>query len=244
MADRLGANGASLDGRRVVVTGGSRGIGAAVVRRLANAGAAVLAAARGAQALEALCAEAGAEALSADVAGEAGIDALTAAVAQRWGAAPDAVVHSAGAFGLAPAAETPLELFDRSLAVNLRAAFLLTRAWLGGMLERGSGHFLFIGSVAGRVALPGNAAYSASKYGLRGLHEVLAVELRGTGVRSTLIEPAATATPLWDAVDRGAYPDLPPREAMLDPTQVAAAVEFALTRPGSVTLPHIGIERG
>jgi hypothetical protein len=92
-----------------------------------------------------------------------------------------------------------VEAFDRMIAVNLRAAFLLMRAFVPGMLARGRGHIVTIGSVAGRQAFPSNGAYSASKFGVRGLHAVLAAELRGTGVRATFVEPAATDTPLWDA---------------------------------------------
>ena len=83
------------------------------------------------------------------------------------------------------------------------------------MLARGSGHVVTLGSIAGRHAFPHNGAYSALKFGVRGLHEVLDVELRGTGVRSTLVEPAATDTPIWDTIDFTLHPGLPPREAML-----------------------------
>jgi NAD(P)-dependent dehydrogenase (short-subunit alcohol dehydrogenase family) len=131
------------------------------------------------------------------------------------GAVPDIVVHAAGAFELAPLAQTSVTSFDRMVAVNLRAAFLLIRTFVPGMLERGTGHIVTIGSVAGRNAFPSNGAYSASKFGVRGLCAVLAAELRGTGVRATFVEPAATDTPLWDAVDMAGSPGLPPRSAML-----------------------------
>jgi NADP-dependent 3-hydroxy acid dehydrogenase YdfG len=97
--------------------------------------------------------------------------------------------------------------------------------------------------VAGRRAFPGNGAYSAAKFGVRGLHEVLVEELRGTGVRATLLEPAATDTPIWDPLDPDADPGLPDRAAMLDPTEVARAVTFLLTRPEGVSVPLLQIER-
>ncbi|MDH3424228.1 MAG: SDR family NAD(P)-dependent oxidoreductase, partial [Gemmatimonadota bacterium] len=115
---------------------------------------------------------------------------------------------------------------------------------LPGMLERGSGTVVSIGSVAGRKAFPGNAAYSASKYGLRGLHEVLVEELRGTGVRATLVEPAATDTELWDPLDPEQNPELPSRTDMLRPEDVADAVLFAVTRPEGVIVPVLQVERG
>jgi short-subunit dehydrogenase len=88
-----------------------------------------------------------------------------------------------------------------------------------------------------------NGAYSASKFGVRGLHAVLDQELRGTGVRSTLVEPAATDTPLWDAIDRTRHNELPPRSAMLDADQVAAAVVWAVMRPSGAAVRTIAIER-
>jgi NADP-dependent 3-hydroxy acid dehydrogenase YdfG len=111
------------------------------------------------------------------------------------------------------------------------------------MLERGDGLFVNVGSVAGRKAFPGNGSYSASKFGLRGFHEVLLEEIRGTGVRATLLEPAPTDTPLWDEVDRKANPGLPDSSAMLDPDDVADAVLFVATRPPTVRIPLLQIER-
>jgi NADP-dependent 3-hydroxy acid dehydrogenase YdfG len=229
-----------LEASTAVVTGGSRGIGAAVVRALAERGAHVFAVARGANELRRVAAGAGAEAVIADVSTIAGVGALADALG---GVAPDVVVHSAGAFALAPITETSIDDFDRMHAVNVRAAFLLAREFLPRMRARGSGHFVSIGSVAGRTPLPGNAAYAASKFGLRGLHAVLELELRGTGVGATLIEPSATATGLWDAVDGAGY-DLPPRDAMLDADAVADAVVYAVTRPAHTSIPNLLIGRG
>lgn len=239
-ADVLQSGGpAPLDGRVAIVTGGSRGIGRAVVRALAAAGARAIAVSRG-TAPDDLETGERADAVAADISQEYGVDAVARHLDDRI---PDIVVHSAGAFALAPLAETAIEDFDRMTSVNLRAAFLLMRRFLPPMIERGSGHFVSIGSVAGRLALPGNAGYAASKYGLRGLHAVLELELRGTGVRATLVEPAATSTELWDAVTATGY-DLPPREAMLDPAEVADAVVYAVTRPAHVSIPNLLIGRG
>ena len=229
-----------LRGRVAVVTGASRGIGAAVIDALAAEGARVIAVARGAEALRRAAAGCGAQPVSADVATIQGIAAIAEALA---GDAPDIVVHSAGAFALAPLTETSVDDFDRMYGVNLRAAFLLAREFLPRMKERGRGHFVSLGSVAGRLALPGNAAYAASKFGLRGLHAVLELELRGSGVRATLIEPSATATELWDTVDGAGY-DLPPREAMLNADAVADAVLYAVTRPPETSIPNLIIGRG
>ncbi|HEU5209013.1 MAG TPA: SDR family oxidoreductase [Longimicrobiales bacterium] len=228
-----------LQGRHALVTGGSRGIGRATAAALASAGAHVTIVARGEEALARCAQTLGVEARAADVADEASVVSL----AESLERVPDVVVHAAGAFGLEPLATTSAATFDRMIAVNLRAAFLLMRAFLPGMRERDSGHFVSIGSIAGRVPLPGNGAYAASKFGLRGLHAVLNTELRGTGVRATLVEPAATDTPLWDTIDRAAHPGLPERAAMMQAEAVADAVVYAVTQPAAVAVRNIILER-
>lgn len=217
-----------LSGVTALVTGASRGIGRGLALGLAGAGARVLPTARGGPELEAVAERCGEEPLEADLAADPGLRALVDGVRERLGGAPGVLVNNAGVFGLAPAHETSPELLNRHLELNLRAPVLLTRAFLGPMRERGRGHLLHVGSVAGRRALPGNAAYSASKFGLRGFHEVLRVELRGTGVCSTLLEPGAVDTDAWDGLEGRLGDDLPPREAMLDPERVARAALAAL----------------
>lgn len=233
-----------LSGRTAIVTGASRGIGLAVARAFREAGAWVALVARGEAILRAAAEEVGGRAFPADVSDPAAVQRLATEIGEELGgAAPAIVVNAAGAFALAPLAETEPAEFDQMLAVNLRGPFLLTRAFLPGMLERGSGHLVTIGSVAGRHAFPHNGAYSASKFGVRGLHAVLDAELRGSGVRATLMEPAATDTPLWDSIDLDRNPGLPPRAAMLSAAAVADAVLYAVTRPPEVALRTLAVER-
>jgi NADP-dependent 3-hydroxy acid dehydrogenase YdfG len=234
-----------LDGRTALVTGASRGIGGAVARVLAGHGARVAVAARSERILEGLARELGGWALPGDLSTEEGVEAMLSAFRERSGGAePDILVASAGVFTLGPVEETTTAALDLNWTMNVRAAFLAVRGVLPGMKARGSGTLVLVGSVAGRKAFPGNAAYSASKYGVRGFHEVLLEELRGTGVRATLVEPAATDTPIWDPMDPDADPNLPPREAMLRPADVAEAVSFVVTRPEGVRIPFLPIERG
>jgi NADP-dependent 3-hydroxy acid dehydrogenase YdfG len=200
----------------------------------------VLLVARRAGDVERAARELGAVACVANVASEDGVALLAALAAERLGEV-DLVVHAAGAFTLAPLVETSVADFDRLLAVNLRAAFLLVSAFVPAMKARGAGDIVSIGSVAGRQPLPGNGAYAASKYGLRGLHAVLADELRGSGVRATLVEPAATDTDLWEGI--AADPTVPARSAMLDAAAVADAVLYALTRPSATVVRNIILER-
>jgi len=238
-----GAAGVSLRQRTALVTGASSGIGLAICRALGDAGARLWLVARTEAPLRAAAASVGGRAIPADVAEQGAVERLHGLLTAELGGPPDIVVNAAGAFALAPAVDTPVEAFDRMLAVNLRAPFLLMRAFLPGMLARGTGHVVTIGSIAGRVAFPHNAAYCASKFGVRGLHAVLDAELRGTGVRATLLEPAATDTPLWDGMAPGEHPGLPARAAMLAPEAVADAVVYALTRPPDVDVRVLTLER-
>lgn len=199
--------------------------------------------ARSREPLEVAARELGGTPFAADLASALHVERLAEQVTSLFSDAPDIVVNAAGAFSLAPVAETSVDAFDATLAANLRAPFVMIRTFLPRMLERGSGHIVSIGSIAGRQALTGNGAYSASKYGLRGLHEVLESEVKGTGVRVTLVEPAATDTPLWDAVDYAQRPGLPERSQMLSAAAVAECVLFALETPAAVAIKYMGIER-
>ena len=231
-----------LRGRTALVTGATRGIGRRVAERLAEAGATVWVAARSEEALAEVAGATGANALPMDLADDASVWSAVDRLREQ-GDVPHIVVNAAGVFSTEPFASESVNAFDLNVDVNLRGAFLLVRAILPDLLERGSGLVMNVGSVAGRRPFAGNAAYSASKYGLRGLHEVLLEELRGTGVRATLLEPAATDTTIWDPMDPDSDPNLPDRSAMLDPDDVAEAVLFVATRPEHVQIPVLQIER-
>jgi NADP-dependent 3-hydroxy acid dehydrogenase YdfG len=234
-------DGPGLAGRTALVTGASSGIGRAAAIRLVNEGARVWGLARSSEALNELSKDYGVSPIVADLADDTAVWLALDELSDTLDGAPDIVVNSAGVFGVEPCATESIKTFDVHLQVNLRAPFLVIRALLPSMLARGSGLIINVGSVAGRKAFPGNAAYSASKFGLRGLHGVLVEETRGTGVRAT--EPTATDTALWDSLDPDTNDGLPNRADMLAAEDVANVIAFAATRPDGVVLPVLQVER-
>ena len=210
--------------RTAVVTGASRGIGAAAASALAGAGFRVATVARSEG--EYRC----------DLTDPAAWEGVAARILKDHGT-PHVVVNNAGAYLLKPLAETTLPEFQAQVALNLTASFAVARAFLPAMSAAGHGSFISIGSVADHNGFAENAAYAATKYGLRGLHETLVDEYRGSGVRLTLISPGPTDTAVWDPIDPDNRDGFTPRAEMLRPEDVAEAVLFAATRP-----PHVHVD--
>lgn len=219
----------SLAGRVALVTGASRGIGAATAAALATAGARVIRVAR----TLAPGLHEGYYDFPCDLTDPDQVEALTGRVAGEHGM-PEIIVNNAGGFLLKPLQATAPAEFEHQLTVNLQGAFLVARAFLPSMRAAGRGSFVSVGSVADHVGFPENVAYSASKYGLRGLHESLVAEFRGSGVRITLVSPGAVDTAIWDPFDPDNREGFPPRVAMLRPADVADAILFIVSRPSHV----------
>lgn len=227
-----------LAGKVAVITGASRGIGAAVSCALSGAGARVVRLARSLpERVEAWGMD-----LPCDVTDERQVARAAERIAHEVGR-PEVVVNNAGSFLLAPLAETTPQQFDGQIAVNLRAPFLVARAFVP-LLQQGGGRHVLIGSVADHQAFEGNAAYAASKFGARGLHEVLRAETRGTGVHCTLVSPGPTNTAIWDPIQPDERPGFLPRSAMLTPEDVAQAVAFVATRPNHVDVDWLRLGPG
>ena len=231
--------------RTALVTGASRGIGAAVAVAFGAAGIRVALLARGKEKLRETAERAGSDSfgVQCDVSDDASVRMGVSQVRDRFEGAPDIIVNNAGLFIIRTIEDTSDEEFDRILETNLSAPFRFAREFLHDMRTRGSGHIVTIGSVADRHIFAGNAAYSATKYGQRALHEVLREETRGTGIRATLVSPAAVATDIWEPV-RFLGTDTPPdRSAMLDPRAVSEAVMFAVTQPPDVNVDELRLSR-
>jgi NAD(P)-dependent dehydrogenase (short-subunit alcohol dehydrogenase family) len=176
---------AGLDSRAAVVTGGANGIGAAIARRLADAGARVLV-----LDLE----ETGAfPVLRADLADREAVIAAAASATERLGRV-DILVNCAGATSIAPLTELDLVEYHRILAVNLHAPVLLMRELCGPMRAAGWGRVVNVTSVHGRLSEPGSLAYDVSKAGLEAATRTAAIELAAAGVLVNAVAPGFVAT--------------------------------------------------
>ena len=241
-ADRVTAGaGARLVGKTAVVTGASRGIGLAIARALYDAGARVALVARSGDALREIVATLGtrASAVVCDVTSAAAVATAVDGMRREFGGEPDILVNNAGAFELVTVEQMDPDAFTTAVTTNLVAPFLMVRSMLGGMRERGAGDIVTIGSVVDRAVFPENGAYAASKHGVRALHEVLRLELRGTGVRATLVSPGPVDTAAWDPIDPDSRPGFTPRALMLRAAAVADAVLYAVTRPADVNIDEL-----
>ena len=219
-----------LAGRVAVVTGASRGIGAATAEAMAAAGAHVVLAARDREALDRVAGHirrSGGEAtpVPTDVSNGTDVERLFAAFD---GAGPvAALVCAAGVLTSAPFAETTTGIWEQTLRVNLTGSFLCCRAAFTAMLRAGEGRIVTIASLSGVYAtekFPGLAAYNVSKYGIIGLTEAIAVEGREHGISAICVSPGAVDTEML----RRANPALRPG---LTPADVAGLIVALLDSP-------------
>ncbi len=191
-------NSQELRGRVAVITGASRGLGRAIARTLAGAGADVVLIARDRAALETAAAELvtlgrGAEVCPGDVTCETEVDAAAARVRERFGVA-HILVNAAGINLRKPVTEFTLEEWRRVLDTNLTGVFLMCRAFVPLLRGHGYGRILNLTSILSHVALPGRTAYAASKAGLLGFTRALALELAPEGITVNGISPGPVAT--------------------------------------------------
>lgn len=212
----------------ILITGASQGIGAAIAKVFAQEirGVRLALVARSEQNLvrvASACAKLGAKVATfpCDVAAEAPVAAMAAAVTKRFGGV-DVLINNAGTFAGAPLTAMSVAEFDRLIAANLRSVFLVSRAFLPGMIARKAGDVFNMSSIAGLIAYPGGAGYSAAKFGVSGLSKVMRAELKDQGVRVCCVYPGATVSPSW----RGSGVD----EARMMPTADVARAFYDIYR--------------
>jgi len=217
----------AIQGKLAVVTGASRGIGFAIARRLAQLGANLGVCARDAHRLASAKSELEREgtkvlAIAADLSKPGEIKSFVARVEQSLGPV-DILINNAGVGYFAPIQDATEENWDAVLDTNLKAVFLLSKAVAKGMIQRKTGHIVNIASLAGKNAFAGGAVYCASKWGLLGLTECMAEDLRGHGIRVSAVCPGSVAT------DFSPHTGKDPGK-MLQPQDIAHAVEMIVTQ--------------
>jgi 3-hydroxybutyrate dehydrogenase len=212
-----------LAGRRALITGGASGIGRACAVRLAAAGADIVVVDRDADAAQAVAAEVGGTAVTADLSDLDAVDALDLAV--------DVLVNNAGLQHVAPLHEFPVDRFSYILRLMLEAPFRLVRGALPHMYARGWGRIVNVSSVHGLRASPYKSAYVTAKHGLDGLSKVIALEGAEHGVTSNCVNPAYVRTALVEgqiadqARTHGLSEDQVVEQVMLAPAAIKRLIE-------------------
>jgi len=214
-------------GTTVLITGGSSGIGAAPPCAVAEAGGRPLITGRDRQRLDAVAADCGGVALTADLAAPGGAAGLAEAAARVAPDGIDVLVNNAGIGWAGAFDDVPADVEEWLVAVNLTAALRLTRLLAPAMAHRGRGHVVFVSSIAGATGVRGEAAYSATKAGVRCFAESIRYELRTRGVGVSVVVPGVIDTPFFD--HRG-VPYQRKRPAPIPPERVARAILTAVER--------------
>jgi 3-hydroxy acid dehydrogenase/malonic semialdehyde reductase len=224
----------------ILVTGATSGFGLATAERFAREGSRLVLAGRRRDRLESLARRVGVPALALplDVRDRAAVERAVAGLPREF-AAVDVLVNNAGlALGLEPAHRASLDEWEQMIDTNCRGLVVLTRAILPGMVERGRGHVVNVGSVAGTYPYPGGNVYGATKAFVHQFSLNLKADLLGTGVRVTSVEPGMAETEFSlvrlgdEARARKVYEGMKP----LSGADVADAIHWCVTRPAHVNV--------
>ena len=238
----------TLKGKIVFITGASSGIGAATARAFAAEGARLLLAARRAEKLATVAAEAlqrGAEAIhtiNLDVRYRKAVEQAISALPTEW-APIDILVNNAGlSRGLEKLYKGSIDDWEEMLDTNVKGLLYVTRAVVPGMVERGRGHIINLGSTAGEITYPGGAVYCATKAAERAINDGLRQDLLGTPVRVTTVDPGMVETEFSVVRFHGdserasnVYKGIQP----LTPEDVADAIVWAASRPAHVNIARV-----
>jgi NADP-dependent 3-hydroxy acid dehydrogenase YdfG len=237
-----------LNGRVVVITGASSGIGEATARALAARGANVALLARRAERVQSLAdelssAEGGAKtiALEADVTDRASLEEAAQRIKSELGRA-DCLINNAGVMLLSPFEQGKVDEWKQMIDVNLTGVLETTDVFLAQLLD-GGGDIVNISSVAGRKGIPSSGAYNATKWGINGWSDALRQEMLGKGVRVILVEPGAVATELAshisDEASKKRIDDMSENFDILEAEDIASVIEYSVSVPERVSLTEI-----
>ena len=238
--------GARLDGKIAIVTGASAGIGRATASALAEAGATVVVTARRNDRLEELAerisgAGGTALALRCDVARDAQVRTVVEKTLDAFGTV-DILVNNAGVMSVAPLPEARLDEWTEMVDVNVKGVLHFVAAVLPTMIERGSGHIVNVGSLAGRRPFPGGGVYAATKFAVRALTWAMHLELGAAyGIRVTDVQPGMVSTELLDGDPEtaAAWEKAWSGKRRLEPEDVARAILFVTTAPDHVAVSEL-----
>ena len=235
----------NIDGKVVVITGASSGLGEATAKHLSTLGASVVLGARRADRLQALADEinhAGgkAQAVATDVTDRDQVKRLVDTAVETYGRI-DVMLNNAGLMPHSPLERLKVDDWERMIDVNLKGVLYGIAAALPHMKAQRSGHIINVSSVAGHKVGPGGAVYSATKYGVRVISEGLRQEVKPYNIRSTIISPGAVATELADSITE---PDVAERvkklyEIAIPADSFARMVAFAMSQPEEVDVNEI-----
>lgn len=228
----------SLSGKTIMIAGASRGIGWETASLLLQSGAKLVLGGRNTKSLQELSMKYGEDrvlALHLDVTEEESVKNFILSGQKRFGRI-DGFINSAGAGTFQCLLELATEDFDRMISVNLRGTFLCCKYVGKIMAEQGFGKILNLISIAGSIALPGCAGYSASKFGVLGLTRVMQSELRSKGVQVTSVLPGAVSSSFWDAIEP--KPDL---QSMIPLDTIAKHLVYLLMQPDGAVIDEITI---
>lgn len=224
-----------------VITGASSGIGETTAKLLSQNNITVLLGARSMKKMDKLAnqingAGGNAKSFFLDLNDDESIHAFSNEINQIY--TVTTLINNSGYGKFDKIENASTEEWDKMMNVNLRGAFILSKAFIPSMKKRKKGNLVFINSVAGRHGYPFSAGYVASKFGLRGLAESLRNELRQEGIKVSSVYPGAVDSDFWENVNVDF-----PRSDMMNPQEVAEAILFAINQQGSAVLEDIVIRR-